>query len=534
MFFRSVRFILLFLFLGTALYAQAWMPDLGDGTYQNPIIFADYSDPDVICVGNDFFMTASSFNCLPALPILHSKDLVNWILINHAIQHFEYPAFDIPQHGNGVWAPSIRYHNETFYIYYGDPDRGIFMVKTKDPYNTWDSPVLVKKAYGNIDPCPFWDDDGKVYLVHAFAHSRAGIKSILQINELSSDGSRIIDKGQIVFDGHVSQPTIEGPKLYKRNGYYYIFAPAGGVTSGWQTILRAKHIYGPYQERIVLEQGSTNINGPHQGGWVELTSGENWFIHFQDRGAYGRVVHLNPVNWIDGWPLMGVDKDGNGIGEPVETYKKPDVGHIYSAGAPQTNDEFNENVLGLQWQWQANYDSTWWSLSENSGYLRLFNISKPANSRNLYLVPNMALQKFPAEEFTVTTCLEPQFSEEGEMAGLIIMGLDYAYLMVRQTNSGMEVVQATCIDAEHEKKEDVTDRTPVPEGLIFLRVQVRTGSVCQFSFSTDGNDFKKIGSEFKAREGKWIGAKVGLLALAAENCLLDPGYADFDWFRIAK
>lgn len=510
------------------------MPDLGDGTYQNPIIFADYSDPDVIRVGNDFFMTASSFNCLPALPILHSKDLVNWRLINHAIQRFGYPAFNVPQHGNGMWAPAIRYHEETFYIYYGDPDRGIFMVKSKDPYGIWDSPVLVKKACGNIDPCPFWDDNGKVYLVHAFAHSRAGIKSILQINELSSDGSRIIDKGQIVFDGHATHPTIEGPKLYKRNGYYYIFAPAGGVTSGWQTILRSKNIYGPYQDKIVLEQGNTHINGPHQGGWVELPSGENWFVHFQDRGAYGRVVHLNPVNWTDDWPLMGLDKDGNGIGEPVETYKKPDVGHIYPTQAPQTSDEFNEKVLGLQWQWQANYDSTWWSLSENPGYLRLFNIGIPEKSPNLFLIPNMVLQKFPAEEFTVTTCLEPQFSKEGEMTGLIIMGLDYAYLMIRRAASGIEIVQATCIDAEHEKKEQIAHRSPIPVGWIFLRVQVKTGSVCQFSFSTDGNNFKKTGIEFKAREGKWIGAKVGLLALAGENKSVESGYADFDWFRITK
>lgn len=534
MFFRSVMSILLILFLGTALYSQVWIPDLGNGNYQNPIIFADYSDPDVIRIGDDFFMTASSFNCVPALPILHSKDLLNWRLINHAIQRFKDPAFDIPQHGNGVWAPAIRYHQGTFYIYYGDPDRGIYMVKTKDPYGTWDPPVLIKKAYGNIDPCPFWDDDGKVYMVHAFAHSRAGIKSILQINELSSDGSRIVDKGRIVFDGHESHPTIEGPKLYKRNGYYYIFAPAGGVSSGWQTILRSKHIYGPYQDKIVLEQGNTSINGPHQGGWVELLSGENWFIHFQDHGAYGRVVHLNPVKWVDDWPLMGVDLDGNGIGEPVETYQKPDVGHIYPVEVPQTSDEFNENVLGLQWQWQANYDSTWWSLNQNPDHLRLFTITTPQNSHNLFLVPNIILQKFPAEVFTVTTRLKSRFSMEGERAGLIIMGLDYAYLMVVRTGPGMEIVQATCIDAEHEKEEKVAYHATILEEPLFLRVQVKTGSVCQFSFSTDGNDFKKIGGEFKAREGKWIGAKVGLLAIASKNRLAGSGYADFDWFRITK
>jgi len=211
-----------------------WIPDNGDGTYTNPIIDADYSDPDVIRVNDDFYMTSSSFSHFPGLPILYSKDLVNWRIIGHAVQNYPYEIFNKPQHGNGIWAPSIRYHDGQFYIYFGDPDNGVFMTKTKNPAGLWEPLKLIRSAKGWIDVCPFWDNDGNAYIIHAWANSRSGIKSILTVNKMSSDGTKILDDGITVFDGHAKHPTIEGPKLYKRNGYYYIFAPAGGVKTGWQ------------------------------------------------------------------------------------------------------------------------------------------------------------------------------------------------------------------------------------------------------------------------------------------------------------
>jgi beta-xylosidase len=234
---------------------------------------------------------------------------VNWSIIGHVFQE-QIPGdvFRKPQPGNGVWAPAIRYHAKSFYIYYPDPDFGIYLTKAQHPAGPWSTPFLIKQAKGWIDPCPLWDDDGNAYLVHAWANSRSGIKSILTINRMNADGTRILDDGKRVFDGHEHHPTIEGPKLYKRNGYYYIFAPAGGVPTGWQTVLRAKNIYGPYEDKVVMDQGQTRINGPHQGAWVELPSGESWFIHFQDRGPYGRIVHLQPMTWKDDWPIIGIDK----------------------------------------------------------------------------------------------------------------------------------------------------------------------------------------------------------------------------------
>ena len=215
--------------------------------------------------------------------------------------------------------------------------------------------ILIRSAKGWIDPCPCWDDDGNAYLVHAWANSRSGIKSILTINKMSEDGTRILDDGQMVFDGRAHHPTIEGPKLHKRNGYYYIFAPAGGVPTGWQTVLRSKNIYGPYEDKIVMDQGSTAINGPHQGAWIETQSGESWFVHFQDRGPYGRIVHLQPMRWVNDWPVIGNDKDGDGKGEPVARYRKPNVGRGSPLQVPQTSDEFKMRDLGLRRQWHATF-----------------------------------------------------------------------------------------------------------------------------------------------------------------------------------
>ena len=339
------------LFLSTCYFAVAqknspyvskvWVADNGDGTYKNPVLHADYSDPDLIRVGDDYYLTASSFNYVPSLPILHSKDLINWTIIGNVFtKQPPFETYDSVQHGGGVWAPAIRYHNGEFYIYYPDPDLGIYMVKSKNPSGPWSAPLLVKKAKGWIDPCPFWDEDGKAYLINGMAGSRAGIKSCLILSQMSQDGTILYDDGVMVFDGHDKNPTIEGPKMYKRNGYYYIMAPAGGVGKGWELAMRSKNIYGPYEQKVVLEQGLSTTNGPHQGGWVETQTGESWFLHFQDKDAYGRIAHLEPVKWVNDWPLMGVDKDGNGIGEPVLTYQKPNVGKTYPIETPQESDEF--------------------------------------------------------------------------------------------------------------------------------------------------------------------------------------------------
>jgi Beta-xylosidase len=512
--------------------SKVWVPDNGDGTYRNPIIHADYSDPDVVRVGRDFYLVASSFNAAPGLPILHSQDLVSWTIIGYALPR--QPPFDVfnrPQHGNGVWAPAIRYHNGEFYIFYPDPDFGIYLVKAKDAAGPWSEPRLIKEAKGWIDPCPFWDDDGKAYLVSAFARSRSGIKSILVISRMSEDGTKLLDEGVMVFDGHANDPTVEGPKLYKRNGFYYIFAPAGGVETGWQLALRSKNIYGPYERRVVLAQGQTNINGPHQGAWVETQSGESWFIHFQDKGASGRIVHLQPMKWINDWPVIGNDPDGDGTGEPVSKFKKPNVVGNIPRATPADTDEFSSDRLGLQWQWQANPQMNWALPSAAYGLLRLFNIPPASGSRNFWDVPNLLLQKFPASTFTVTTKISFTARNDGERAGLIVTGTDYAYVSVKKQQDGLYVSQTVCVSADKGAAEVETPGVKLSQTSFWLRVKVDENAMANFSFSTDGTSFTSIGKPFKARPGRWIGAKVGIFAVSA-GPNSEMGYADFDWFRV--
>lgn len=510
-----------------------WQADLGNGSYKNPVLYMDFSDPDVVRVGDDFYMTASSFNCIPGLPLLHSNDLVNWTLVGYAL-HEQTPSdfFDTPQPGKGVWAPSIRYHNNEFHIYYGDPDFGVYMLKSTRIEGPWSEPVLIKKAKGWIDPCPLWDDDGNAYLVHAFAGSRAGFKSILVVNRMNAEGTQILDDGVLVFDGHEKHPTVEGPKFYKRNGYYYIFTPAGGVTTGWQLVLRSKNIYGPYEERIVLKQGGTPVNGPHQGGWVELSSGESWFLHFQDKEAFGRIVHLQPMKWEKDWPLMGTNPDKDGTGEPVLSYRKPNVGKTFSVQYPQTSDEFNQLLLGLQWQWQAN-EVAGWAFPTSQGFLRLNCMPLPGNGNNLSDVSNLLLQKFPASEFLATTRLSffPKF--DGEKTGLVLFGADYSYLSIAKRGDKFILSHVVCKDAFKKGKELVSDSVIISTNTVNLRVRVNSNAECQFYYCLDDKTYKPIGSVFLAKPGTWVGTKVGIFAVR-DGFINDAGYANYDWFRIEK
>lgn len=526
--------------------SEVWVSDEGNGMYRNPVLHADYSDPDVCAVGEDYFLTASSFNCTPGLPILHSKDLVNWKIVNYALKKVEpVEYYNEPRHGKGVWAPSIRFHEGMYYIYWGDPDFGIFMVKTRDPYGEWDAPVLVKAGKGMIDPCPLWDDDGRVYLAHAWAGSRAKFNSVLTVCELNKEGTKVISDPVLVFDGNDGvNHTIEGAKFYKRNGFYYLFAPAGGVVSGWQLVMRSKNVYGPYEPRIVMAQGKTDINGPHQGGWVDTPAGESWFLHFQDKGAYGRVLHLNPMKWVNDWPVIGVDRDGDGCGDPVSRYRKPKTDKTYPIETPVESDEFDTRKLGLQWEWHANYQDVF-GFTTNMGYARIYGHELFSHFKNFWEVPNLLMQKFPAEEFTATAKLKVSAKDDGQLSGLIVMGWDYSWIGVEKQGEKFLLKQAICKDAEQGNLEQVSTLAvldpskkfeaglfPNFEREIYIRVRVGKEAYCRFSYSLDGKKFTEAGTLFKARQGKWIGAKVGMFSVTPHG--KERGWVDVDWFHVEK
>jgi len=518
--------------MGNDISDNVWQADLQNGCYKNPILFSDYSDPDVIRVCNDYYMVASSFNYMPGLPVLYSKDLVNWKVISYVVDKLPFPDYDRPEYGKGVWAPSIRFHDGKFWVFFATPDEGIFMSVTTDPHKGWEPLTHVKKTKGWIDPCPFWDDDGNAYLVSAFAKSRIGFKSILHLSRMKPDGTCLLDEGVHIFDGSVKHPTIEGPKMYKRNGYYYIFAPAGGVKTGWQTVLRSKNIYGPYEDRIVMHQGKTDINGPHQGGWVDTQTGEHWFIHFQDREAYGRIVHLQPMVWVDDWPVIGKDNDNSGTGEPVNVYKKPDVGAVFPVQVPETSDDFDNNVLGLQWQWNANPREKWYSLRERQGYLRLYTLNNSNETGMLYYAPNILTQLFQAPEFTASAELEFSPEKTGDRAGLVILGDEYMYLAIERSEEGNRIVCTYGSPSDDGYTEKVVASHTAETGKVIFRVDVRKEAVCSFSYSFDGENFAKIGDEFKATPGRWVGARLGIFAM---NPYADSaGFADFDSVTVSK
>ena len=386
-----------------------------------------------------------------------------------------------------------------------------------------------------IDPCPFWDEDGNNYLSFAYAGSRAGLKSVVAVARLNATGTKTLDRGVIVYDGHEDDPTIEGTKMHKRNGYYYLFAPAGGVSTGWQLVLRSKNIFGPYERHVALHQGSAETNGPHQGAWVDTQTGEDWFLHFQDKDAYGRIVHLQPMKWENDWPVIGVEKDVKGTGEPVLTYKKPNVGKTYPIETPAESDEFETTTLGKQWQWQANPDGTWLMPSKN-GHLTLYTKEAPKQYGNLLDIQNILTQKFPAEEFQATAKLRLIASDnvklDGERAGFAVVGEDYSQLFV-QHNQGKQTLHfGVCKKGLTGGKESSQEIAEVPnQGYIYLRVTVKKGAICQWSYSLDGKKYTTAGDAFTAVPGKWIGATLGLYA-SREATINDSGYAEVDWFRV--
>ena len=542
--------------------SQVWSPDNGDGTYTNPVINADYSDPDV-CVGpsgEDYYMTASSFQCTPGLPILHSRDLVNWEIVGYALGNQLYEGdckiieyFNTPQHGNGVWAPSIRYHDGQYYIYWGDPDFGVYMVKTKngDPAGEWEKPYCVIKGKGYIDTTPLWDEDGRCYMVNGWANSRSKYASVLTVRELSADGKKAIGQPVIVFDGNGTENrTCEGPKFYKRDGWYWIMCPAGGVPGGFQLAMRAKSPYGPYECKKVLQQGKTNINGPHQGGWVHTKFGEDWFLHFQDKEAYGRVMHLNPVDWSTGWPVMGKK------GEPVTTYKKPKSSSSIVVNPVET-DEFNAPVIGKQWQWHANYDEKF-GVPTAFGTMRLYTYKLSDGWKNFWEVPNLLLQKTPADEFTATAKVRFSSKAEGQMGGLIMMGHNYQALVVKRVGKEFQLLLMSCKSADKgtapqeefiarlkPTAEDKIDYKPAIHEDIYLRLKVELPNKeklknrdvfegkpqVRFAYSLDGKKFTDCGSAYEMRQGKWIGAKFGFISVET-NQKADRGNLDIDWIRV--
>jgi beta-xylosidase len=482
--------------------------DQGNGTYINPVLNADYSDPDVIRVGDNYYMVCSEFHFM-GMPVLHSKDLVNWTIIGRVYDEFKFaPGYDTNErYAGGSWAPAIRFHDNKFWVYFCTPKEGLFMTTAEKAEGPWAPLVQVTDTAGWEDPCPFWDDDGQAYL----GHSKVGAGPII-IHKMSADGKALLDQGVTVYTG----PVAEGTKIHKLNGYYYLSIPEGGVERGWQTVLRSKNIYGPYEKKVVLEKGSTAINGPHQGAWVDLPNGDWWFMHFQSVWNIGRVCHLQPMRWKDNWPVIGVDIDRNGIGEPVYVWKKPDVGQTYPVTAPQTSDEFNLPDLGFQWSWNHNPVNEAWSLTKEPGFLCLTALQ----SGSLMKAGNTLTQKVMGGEGEAIVSLHCDKMENGQRAGLCLIGKEFNEVGIVKREGKLLVY----VDIQGKYSEQEYGKTS-----IYLKVQIsQQEGANQFFFSIDNKTFVPLGEPFATHNGYWKGPKPGLFSY---NEIQNGGNAYFDWFH---
>ena len=482
--------------------------DQGNGTYINPILVADYSDPDVTRVGDTYYMVASDFHYM-GMQILESKDLVNWTLLAQLFDHIDAPGYDTGErYAAGTWAPSIRYHDGKFYMFVCTPTEGLYMSCAERPEGPWSDLLLVHEGTGRgwEDPCPFWDEDGQAYL----GRSNRGAGPII-IHKMSPDGTKLLDEGVEVYRG----PTAEGTKIHKWNGMYYLSIPEGGVGPGWQTVLRSESIYGPYERKIVLQTGMTGINGPHQGAIVDTPDGKWWFFHFQRLEALGRVVHLQPMYWADGWPVIGVDQDRNGIGEPVYCWKMPVAGTTPSK--PAASDDFDAPELGLQWQFNHNPVNSAWSLSEKPGRLTLHALQ----AESFRKAKNSLTQKLMGYTGEVTVKMELASLSEGQRCGLAVICQRDQLIGIRKVDGKTELFR------EEAGKEAET--LPFSGRKVWFRLSydVKADDFV-LSYSSDKKEFTPVGASFQPRFSSWKGARP---ALFCYNTEADEGTVCFDDFE---
>ncbi len=479
--------------------------DLGNGFYKNPVLLADYSDPDVIRVSDGYYMVCSDFHFM-GMPVLYSRDLVNWRIIGQVYSRLDMaPGYSrMEAYASGSWAPSIRYHDGMFYVYFCTPHEGLYMSCTRDPRGLWPPLHEVKRVERWEDPCPFWDEDGNAYL----GHSVWGAGPII-IHRMSRDGRELLDDGKVVYVGKVA----EGTKIYKRDGYYYLLIPEGGVEKGWQTALRSKSIYGPYERTVMLETGKTGINGPHQGALVEDAEGNSWFLHFQSLPPMGRVCHLQPVVWKDGWPVAGKD------GEPVSIWKKPASFGQSGGCLPQTSDDFSGGSLGPQWQWNHNSAPEHWRLApaeSTDGYLELDGLY----AEGFLKIKNMLTQKLMGKRGRISVEIDATDLAVGQAAGLgFLAGQAENRIWVEKTGDGLFLEALTDGTAAH--------GGPVEAERLTFFAEIDVEGTTSFSFEYQEGERTGLGGPCGLAEGFWKGARPCLFTYRSHQGADNPGRVRF-------
>ena len=524
---------------------KTWTPDNGNGTFTNPLFNDEFSDPDVIRVGDDFYMTGTTMHVMPGLPVLHSKDLVNWTLLGYAFDRLdmgpEYRFVDGKDaYGNGIWAPAFRYHDGTFYIFSNINGHGTQVFRAKNPAGPWTRNALGATLH---DLSVLFDDDGRVFAVYGYG--------AVHLVELKPDLSGIVEGTDrvIIPEGNAMG---EGHHFYKINGKYILitadYAPVGRMMAA-----RADRVDGPYEtvnissretmglgkgwsaptvrgrpvpapgDRIDLVEPNPRELGVvplHQGGIVDLPNGDWWGFSMMDTKAMGRTTFLSPVAWKDGWPFFGLP--GN-LGRSPRTWIKPATG----AGGPPTptyqrNDSFAGPKLQPVWQWNHVPDDSKWSLRERRGLLRLHSLAAP----HFLLARNSLTQRAVAPESIATAVLDASGLKAGDVAGLGLLSIPYSYVAVVRDGAAFRL-------RFYDLLTNRTIEEPLPGPRVSLRVDGDYETeVARFSYSTDGRTFRPIGGDVRQafQLKTFQGVRYALFAFNEKG--LAAGQADFDDFRL--
>ena len=487
----------------TAAPAQTWSADNGNGTYSNPLFYDEFSDPDVIRVGSDFYLTGTTMHAMPGLPILHSKDLVNWTLVGYAFDRLDLgPEFRLEGgkqiYGQGIWAPSFRYHDGTFYIFSNVNGRTTQLFRARNPRGPW-TRTAMKRSFHDLSV--LFDEDGKVYVVWGY-----GDVHLAQLDDELTDIVPGTDR--VIIDKSAGMG--EGSHFYKFRGTYYIL-------SAWferrmrMLCARADRPEGPYEvnpeisadEDFGLMQGYRlrSSTGPpfeitppnpttrgrlsmHQGGIVETPTGEWWGLSMMDYNSVGRLTALSPVTWKDGWPYFGLP--GN-LERTPRIWTKPRTGVASPRSAPyRRSDDFSGRSLANVWQWNHVPDDSKWSLSERRGFLRLHSMPSP----DFWTARNTLTQRAIGPRSVATTTLETRGMRPGDIAGLALLNFPYAWIGVRRDSTGWMIEQ-------YDQTTGRSERRPLRASRVWLRADCDFLSErARFSYSTDGSRFASLGSEF--------------------------------------
>lgn len=502
--------------LGAASSApKTWTADNGNGTYSNPLFYDEFSDPDLIRVGEDYYLTGTTMHAMPGLPVLHSKDLVNWEFLSYAADRLDFgPEYRLENgkeiYGQGVWAPSFRYCNGTFYIFDNIRGQPTQLFHSRSPAGPW-TRTPMKRAFHDLSI--LFDDDGKTYVIWGYRNIM-----MAQLNEDLTDEVPGTERTIIPSSAGMG----EGSHFYKINGKYYI-------TSAWylgtmrMPCARADRPEGPYEVLPAISQGEDfgiAHGAMHQGGIVSTPSGEWWGFSMMDFNSLGRLTGLSPVTWKDGWPYFGLP--GN-LGRTPRTWVKPNTGHVSRPSAPyERNDDFSGTKLKPVWQWNHAPDDSRWSLTERPGYLRLHSLPAP----DFWRARNSLTQRAIGLESTPTAVLDAAGMEPGDMAGLGLLNSPYAWIGVRRTGDELTVEQ-------YDQKSGETVRAPVRSGRVWLRAQCSFATEkARFSYSTDGKRFTGLGSPFAMvfQLKTFQGVRYSLFHFNTGGS--PGGYADFDRFTV--